>query len=81
MQQGLDPTDWAPMPSVSPGVREIRVHSEGEYRVLYVAKFDEVVYVLHAFKKRTRKTPRGDIDLARKRLRDVIQLRRKAREE
>lgn len=63
------------MPSVGPGVREIRVHIEGEYRVLYLAKFAEAVYVLHAFEKRTRKTRQADIELAKKRLSDVAQLR------
>ena len=72
VQQGLDPTDWKPMPSVGPGVREIRIHTDGEHRVVYVARFDEAIYVLHAFEKKTRKTRREDVDLARKRLGDVL---------
>ncbi len=67
VQQGLDPTDWKPMPSVGPGVREIRIHTDGEHRVVYVARFDEAIYVLHAFEKKTRKTRRADIDVAGKR--------------
>lgn len=61
------------MSGVGGGVYEIRIHTEAEYRVLYVAKYPEAVYVLHAFEKRTRKTERRDIDLARRRLTEVIQ--------
>jgi phage-related protein len=46
-----------------------------EHRVFYIAKFEEAVYVLHAFEKRTRQTPRADIELARKRLADLIRRR------
>ena len=48
------------------------VHTKGEHRVIYLAKFDEGIYVLHAFEKKTRKTRREDVDLARKRLGDVL---------
>ena len=65
-----------PMRSVGPGVAEIRVHSEGEYRVLYVAKFAEAVYVLHAFEKRARGTRHLDLELGRKCLGDVMRSRR-----
>jgi len=54
------------LPFVGPGVREIRVHIDGEYRVFYVAKFAEAVYILHAFEKRTRRTRQADIELAKK---------------
>ena len=67
VQRGLDPLDWKPMNDVGSGVREIRIHVLGEWRVLYVAKFAAAVYVLHAFQKRTQKTRREDIWLARKR--------------
>jgi len=67
VQQGLNPSDWKPMKSVGAGVREIRIHEEGEHRVLYVAKFDDAVYVLHAFQKKTQKTAKRDIELAKKR--------------
>ena len=56
---------------VGAGVREIRVHVLGEWRVLYVAKFPEAVYVLHAFQKKTQKTTREDIELARTRYRKI----------
>jgi len=68
VQRGLEPNDWKPMPSVGLGVQEIRIHTGTEHRVLYVAKFAEAVYVLHAFEKRTRRTPNDDLDLARQRL-------------
>ena len=48
VQRGLEPSDWKPMNEVSAGVREIRIHVLGEWRILYVAKFAEAVYVLHA---------------------------------
>ena len=76
VQQGLDPLDWKAMPSVGPGVREIRIHSTLEHRVLYVAKFEEAVYVLHAFEKRMRKTPKSDVQLARQRYQALVRLRR-----
>ena len=76
VQQGLEPFDWKPMAAVGPGVREIRVHTALEHRLLYVAKFAETVYVLHAFEKRTRRTPKRDVDLARQRFRELLALRR-----
>jgi phage-related protein len=69
VQNGLEPSDWKPMQVIGPGVKEIRIHVLGEWRVIYVAKFRDTVYVLHAFQKRTRKTSRHDIDLARQRYR------------
>ncbi len=55
------------MPSVGTGVIEIRVRADGVYRLFYVAKFAEAVYVLHAFQKKSQKTAALDIDLARAR--------------
>ena len=71
IQRGLDPSDWRPMGDVGAGVREIRIHILGEWRVFYVAQFTKAVYVLHAFQKKTRKTRREDIELARKRYRQI----------
>ena len=76
LQQGLQPDDWRPMPSVGPGVAEIRLHVKGEHRVLFVAKFVEAIYVLHVFDKRTQRSRHIDLALARKRLADVIRWRR-----
>jgi phage-related protein len=64
------------MPTVGPGVREIRIHTGLEHRVFYVAKFAEGVYVLHAFEKRTRKTPKRELELGRDRFRALIMTRR-----
>ena len=75
VQQGLAPSDWKPMKEVGAGVREIRIHVLGEWRVLYVAKFVQSVYVLHAFQKKTQKTTREDIELARVRYRKIRGLR------
>jgi phage-related protein len=75
VQSGLEPSDWKPMPSVGVGVSEIRVRTGREHRVFYVAKFAEGVYVLHAFEKKTQKTPKADLDLARSRLRELLKRR------
>lgn len=55
-QRGLMPSDWKPMPNVGAGAYELRVHVLGEWRVIYVARFDDAVYVLHAFQKKTQRT-------------------------
>lgn len=71
VQRGLEPSDWRPMPEVGPGVREIRVHVLGEWRVLYVARIAEAIYVLHAFRKKTQKTRCEDVELAQQRYRQI----------
>jgi phage-related protein len=76
VQHGLDPNDWKPMTTVGVGVREIRIHTGLEHRVLYIATFAEAVYVLHAFEKKTRKTATSDVNLAKQRFRELIVLRR-----
>jgi len=77
VQQGKEPDDWKPMPSVGAGVNEIRVWDDsGTYRVLYVAKFEDAVYVLHVFEKRSQKTPKGEIQLAKSRYAELIRLRK-----
>jgi phage-related protein len=76
VQAGKEPANWKPMPSIGLGVIEIRVRAAGAFRVFYVAKFAEAVYVLHAFHKRSQKTARVDIDLARKRFADLVLERR-----
>ncbi len=75
VQQGLTPSDWKPMTSIGTGVVELRIHAGEEYRVIYLARFEEGVYVLHAFEKRSRQTRTVDIALAQKRLRDLIRSR------
>lgn len=77
VQQGKEPDDWKPIPTVGPGVNEIRVWAEsGTYRVLYVAKFEEAVYVLHVFEKRSQKTSKGDFQLAKGRYADLLKWRK-----
>jgi phage-related protein len=75
VQNGAAPRDWRPMAGVGPGVVEIRIHTSAEHRVLYVAHFDEAIYVLHAFEKRSRKTGRRDLDTARARYRELLRIR------
>lgn len=75
VQQGLTPSDWKPMGSIGPGVVEIRIHTAQEFRVIYIARFEEVIYVLHAFEKRTQKIRTLDLDLARKRLGQLIRFK------
>lgn len=77
VQSGKDPVDWKPMESVGAGVKEIRIRMEKGYRVLYVAKFAEAVYVLHAFEKKSQRTLKTDIDLANQRYRLLLQERKK----
>lgn len=67
------------MPSVGAGVNEIRVHAKGEHRVMYVAKFNEAVYVLHAFEKKTQRTAQYDIELAKARYRALVEERKRER--
>jgi len=71
VQQALDPTDWRPLTTVGPGVREIRVHILGEWRVIYVTRIKDAIYVLHAFEKKSRQTRLEDIELARRRLQRI----------
>ncbi len=68
VQHGKQPTDFKSMSSVGKGVEELRVWDDsGTYRVVYIARFAEAVYVLHTFQKKTRATNERDIELARTR--------------
>lgn len=84
VQDGFEPDDWKPMQGVAPGVREIRIRSHDggatQHRVVYVAKFPEAVYVLHAFDKKTEQTPLHNIKLAAARYRQLIAKRESADE-
>lgn len=61
------------MTAVGPGACEIRIRGEdGAFRVIYVAKFEQTVFVLHCFQKKTRATSKADLDLAEKRYRELI---------
>lgn len=74
---GEDPSDWKPITAVGPGAREIRIKTDDgsgrvEHRVVYVAKFDDAVHVLHAFQKTTPQTSRHDIERARKQYSELM---------
>ncbi len=73
VQHGYEPFDWKPMSSVAVGVKEIRIHTKVESRVLYVAKFADAIYVLHAFTKKTQKTEKRDINIARMRFAELVE--------
>jgi phage-related protein len=73
VQQGKEPDDWKPMSTIGTGVREIRVRDmDGAFRVIYVAKFEDTIYVLHCFQKKSQKTGKEDIDLATRRFKDLM---------
>lgn len=73
VQVGRDPADWKPLPRVGAGACEIRVRDEsGAYRVIYVAKFADAIYVLHAFQKKAQSTAAADLNLARQRYREAL---------
>jgi phage-related protein len=73
VQSGLDPDDWKPMPSIGPGVKEIRLRdATGAFRIIYIATRPQGIYVLHCFQKRSQKTNTQDIQLACERLRTIL---------
>lgn len=73
VQRGLMPDDFKPMKTIGKGVNEIRIRDEGDaYRVIYVAKFEDAVFILHCFEKKTQKTAKRDLDLAGKRYKDLL---------
>ncbi len=76
VQAGQEPVDWKPMSSVGLGVSELRIRAEGAFRVIFVAKFAEAIYVIHAFQKKGQKTAQLDVDLARKRFQQLLGERR-----
>ena len=77
VQAGLEPTDWKSFDEVGAGAREIRISdAKGIFRVMYVAKFEEAVYVLHCFQKKTQATSKQDQAIATARYRAVVNARR-----
>ncbi len=73
VQRGSQPDDFKPMPSIGRGVEEIRIWDEmGTFRIVYTARLEDAVYVLHAFQKKTQATSDQDIDLARQRYNDLM---------
>jgi phage-related protein len=77
IQAGHDPDNWKPFETVGTGTKEVRIRvSQNQYRVLYVAKFEEGIYVLHCFVKKTEKTSKHDIDIGKERYKAVLKRRR-----
>ena len=73
VQNGFDPDDWKPMEIIGPGTKEIRIRDQdAAFRLIYVAKFKDVIYVLHCFQKKTQKTSKADLKIAEQRYRDLI---------
>lgn len=76
LQYGRMPNDFKPMPDVGSGVYEIRISippSKDQYRVFYVAKFEDAIYILHAFHKKTQKTAPRDLAIGRKQYKALIE--------
>jgi phage-related protein len=76
VQRGEVPEDFKPMPDIGSGVMEIRIHGNNDYRVFYIARFDEAIYVLHCFVKKTQATRKADLELGRKRYSALIGARK-----
>ena len=73
VQHGEEPSHYKPMPTIGRGVREIRIQdAAGAFRVIYIAKFADMVYVLHCFQKKTQKTSQTDLAIAETRYRDLL---------
>lgn len=81
VQGGQDPSDFKPMSVVGVGVQEIRIRAEDAYRIFYIARFEEAVYVLHAFQKKTQKTSKLDIEIGQKRYQQMLQYRKDRQDE
>ena len=79
VQRRGNPIDFKPMPIVGRGAFEIRVRTNDAYRIFYVARFEEAVYVLHAFQKKTQKTSRQDIKLGQQRYSQMLHHREERR--
>ena len=69
--EGENPTHWKPMKNVFPGAREIVIKMEGQYRAIYVTVKPSALYILHVFQKKTQKTAKRDIELAKARYREI----------
>lgn len=78
VQRGEQPDDFKPMPTIGSGVEELRIWDEsGTYRVIYIAKLSDAIYVLHAFQKKTQTTANRDLELAKTRLNELLRGKRK----
>ena len=71
VQRDIEPENWKPFSAVGQGVREIRVQVGKQYRIMYIAKFENKIHILHVFEKKTQKTRSSDIQIAKNRLKAV----------
>lgn len=72
LQQGIKPGDYRPLPSIGTGVFELRDQDERAwYRVVYLSRINDVIYVLHCFEKKSREMPRKEFEKAKQRLKAV----------
>lgn len=80
VQRGNSPTDFKPMSIVGKGVEEIRIKTGEAYRIFYVARLTEAVYVLHAFNKKTQNTSKKDIEIGKQRYQAMLEFRKQLKE-
>jgi phage-related protein len=73
--ENLAPQQFKYMPIIGMGVYELRIKADKQYRAFYITKFEEGIYILHAFIKKTQKTPKKDIDLGIMRFKALLQAR------
>jgi len=73
VQNGLNPEDWKSFQTIGAGVKEIRISDDGNtFRIIYIAKFAEKIYVLHSFQKKSQKTRSKDIEIAKTRFNAIL---------
>ncbi len=75
LQNGFEPTDWKPMKAVGSGVYEIRINQDGQFRVIYISRHSEAIYILHAFQKKTQKTSKNDKETIKKALKELQKIK------
>jgi phage-related protein len=75
IQKGEEPSDFKSIPTIGKGTKEIRIWTGDAYRIFYVARFAEAIYVLHAFQKKTQQTSRQDIELGKQRYQQMMKFR------
>lgn len=82
VQQGKVPNNYRSMPSIGVGVKEIKLQDDdkSQYRLIYIAKFEEAIYVIHVITKKTSEaTSTHDITLAKKRLSEIAEHRKQSK--
>jgi phage-related protein len=76
LQRGQLPSDFKPMSIIGVGVQEIRIRTQDTYRIFYVARFEEGIYILHTFQKKTQKTSKQDLEIGKQRYKQMIEYRK-----